>query len=67
MAYKSLLTVATSTEDLLPSVSAAATIAERMDAHLDALALGVDRTQVGYSYVGSGAAQKPKRTKPKPR
>jgi len=26
-----------------------------MDAHLDALALGVDRTQVGYSYVGSGA------------
>jgi nucleotide-binding universal stress UspA family protein len=55
MAYKSLLTVATSAEDLLPSVSAAATIAERMDAHLDALALGVDRTLVGYSYVGSGA------------
>ena len=26
-----------------------------MDAHLDALALGVDRTQIGYSYVGSGA------------
>jgi nucleotide-binding universal stress UspA family protein len=55
MAYKSVLTVATGPEDLLPTVSAAAGIADRMDAHLDALALGVDRTQVGYSYVGSGA------------
>ena len=55
MAYKSLLTVATSTKGLLPVVSAAAQIATRSDAHLDALALGVDRTQVGYSYVGSGA------------
>jgi nucleotide-binding universal stress UspA family protein len=55
MAYKSLLTVATSPEGLLIPVSAAAQIASRMDAHLDALALGVDRTQVGYSYVGSGA------------
>lgn len=55
MAYKSLLTVATSPEGLLVPVSAAAQIAQRMDAHLDALALGVDRTQVGYSYVGSGA------------
>jgi nucleotide-binding universal stress UspA family protein len=55
MAYKSILTVATSTKGLLPVVSAAALIATRADAHLDALALGVDRTQVGYSYVGSGA------------
>ncbi len=55
MAYKSLLTVATSTQGLLPVVSAAAQIAISNDAHLDALALGVDRTQVGYSYVGSGA------------
>jgi len=55
MAYKSILTVATSTKGLLPVVSAAAQIATRADAHLDALALGVDRTQVGYSYVGSGA------------
>jgi nucleotide-binding universal stress UspA family protein len=55
MAYKSLLTVATSTHGLLPVVSAAAQIAISNDAHLDALALGVDRTQVGYSYVGSGA------------
>jgi nucleotide-binding universal stress UspA family protein len=55
MAYKSLLTVATSAEGLLPTVSAAAAIAQTMDAHLDALALGIDRTQIGYSYVGSGA------------
>lgn len=55
MAYKSLLTVATSPEGLMPVVSAAAQIAVRADAHLDALALGVDRTQIGYSYVGSGA------------
>ena len=55
MAYKSLLTIATSPDGLLAPVSAAAQIATGMDAHLDALALGVDRTQVGYSYVGSGA------------
>ncbi|TAG11901.1 MAG: universal stress protein [Rhodobacterales bacterium] len=55
MAYKSLLTIATSPNGLLPAVTAAAQIAARNDAHLDALALGVDRTQVGYSYVGSGA------------
>ncbi len=55
MAYKSLLTVATSPEGLLTPVTAAAQIAVGMDAHLDALAVGVDRTQVGYSYVGSGA------------
>ncbi|MCU0827192.1 MAG: universal stress protein [Tabrizicola sp.] len=55
MAYKSLLTVATSAQGLLPAVSAAAALATRADAHLDALVLGVDRTQIGYSYVGSGA------------
>lgn len=55
MAYKSLLTVACSPEGVLGTVTAAAQIATAMDAHLDTLALGVDRTQVGYSYVGSGA------------
>jgi nucleotide-binding universal stress UspA family protein len=55
MAYKSLLTIATSAEGLMAPVTAAAMIATRADGHLDALALGVDRTQVGYSYVGSGA------------
>lgn len=55
MAYKSLLTVATTPDPVSPTIAAAAAIAQRMDAHLDVLALGVDRTQVGYSYVGSGA------------
>lgn len=56
MAYKSIFTVATN-EALVPmAVSSAARIAEANDGHLDILALGVDRSQVGYSYVGSGAA-----------
>lgn len=55
MAYKSILTIASSPHGLLPAISAAAQIGIRADAHLDALALGVDRTQVGYAYVGSGA------------
>ena len=55
MAYKSLLTVTTAPEGVQGTVTAAAQIAQAMDAHLDALALGVDRTQIGYSYVGSGA------------
>jgi nucleotide-binding universal stress UspA family protein len=59
MAYKSLLTIATSEAGLLPVVTAAAGIATRSDGHLDALALGVDRTQLGYSYIGSGAVMIP--------
>lgn len=55
MAYKSLLTVATSAGRAELAVSGAAALAIAHDAHLDILALGVDRTQVGYSYVGSGA------------
>lgn len=55
MAYRSLLTIATGTEGLARTIDAAAGIARAMDAHLDALALGVDRTQIGYSYMGTGA------------
>ena len=55
MAFKSLMTVATTPDRASAAVSAAAAICQDEDAHLDALALGVDRTQVGYSYVGSGA------------
>jgi nucleotide-binding universal stress UspA family protein len=55
MAYKSLLTVAASPEGVRGTVTVAAQIATALDAHLDCLALGVDRTQIGYSYVGSGA------------
>jgi nucleotide-binding universal stress UspA family protein len=55
MAYKSLLTIAASPHGVGGTVTAAARIATALDAHLDCLALGVDRTQIGYSYVGSGA------------
>lgn len=55
MAYKTLLTIATSAERCDLAITGAAAIATAHDAHLDILALGVDRTQVGYSYVGSGA------------
>jgi len=55
MAYKSLLTVAVSAERSEQAVTGAAALAAANDAHLDILALGVDRTQVGYSYIGTGA------------
>lgn len=55
MSYKTVLTVVTSAERAKPAIAAAAQICAAHDAHLDILALGVDRTQVGYSYVGSGA------------
>jgi nucleotide-binding universal stress UspA family protein len=55
MAYKSILSVATSAAKLEPAISAASAIAMAHDGHLDVLALGIDRTQVGYSYIGGGA------------
>lgn len=55
MAYKSILTVLTRAEDAALAIGSAARLALAQDAHLDVLVLGVDRTQVGYSYIGSGA------------
>lgn len=55
MSYKTVLTVVTSADRAATAISASAQIAAAQDAHVDILALGVDRTQVGYSYVGSGA------------
>ena len=55
MAYKSILTVTTAADRAESAIKGAAALALANDAHLDILALGVDRTQVGYSYVGSGA------------
>lgn len=55
MSYKTILTVVTSAGQAQAAIAAATTICAAQDAHLDILALGVDRTQVGYSYVGSGA------------
>lgn len=55
MAYKSILTVLADETRAEPVFAAAAEVAMAQDAHLDALCLGIDRTQVGYSYVGAGA------------
>ena len=55
MAYKSLLTICADPTRAPQTFATAASLAIAQDAHLDALALGVDRTQVGYSYVGASA------------
>ena len=55
MAFKSILTILTNPTDAELAISSAAKLARSQDAHLDVLVLGVDRTQVGYSYIGSGA------------
>jgi nucleotide-binding universal stress UspA family protein len=55
MAYKTLFTAASQADQLPLLMSAAALLCTAFDAHLDVLALGVDRTQIGYSYVGTGA------------
>jgi nucleotide-binding universal stress UspA family protein len=55
MAYKSILTVLTNPDTVELAITSAARLALSQDAHLDVLVLGVDRTQVGYSYIGTGA------------
>ncbi|MEY4981959.1 MAG: hypothetical protein RIR62_225, partial [Pseudomonadota bacterium] len=55
MSYKSILTVVTDPARADAAIGGAAAITAAQDAHLDILALGVDRTQVGYSYIGTGA------------
>lgn len=56
MAFKSILTVTTSAEAPDAVLSVAAQLALRDDGHLDVLALGIDRTQVGYYSVGGTLA-----------
>ena len=53
--FKTLLTVVTDAAQAEATITAASRLALAHDAHLDVLALGVDRTQLGYSYVGTGA------------
>lgn len=55
MAYKSILTIATTPVQVDLVIAAAARVSYAHDAHLTALALGVDRSQVGYADLGSGA------------
>lgn len=53
--FKTLLTIVTDAARAEATITAAARLALAHDAHLDILALGVDRTQLGYSYIGTGA------------
>lgn len=55
MAYKSLLTVLTDTRLADAPLSQLIALAEALDAHAEALCLGVDRTQTGYYYAGANA------------
>lgn len=55
MAYKSLLTICTDATRAAGTFAAASRLAMQQDGHLEALALGIDHTQVGYSYMGAGA------------
>jgi nucleotide-binding universal stress UspA family protein len=55
MTYKTILTILTNPAEAELTISSAARLARIHDAHLDILALGVDRTQVGYAYLGAGA------------
>lgn len=53
MAYKTLLTLATNPETAALTFAAAAEFALANDAHLDAIALGVDQLPLDYSYMGA--------------
>ncbi|MBV2360299.1 universal stress protein [Thalassococcus sp. CAU 1522] len=55
MAYKTILTVVTDPELIDSTLSHAVSMAAGLDAHLDVLCFGVDRTQTGYYYAGANA------------
>lgn len=50
MSYKSLLAFVNDTERSLKALDATVELARALDAHLDVVAFGLDRTQVGYFY-----------------
>jgi hypothetical protein len=55
MAYKSILTILTETDDVAPVLEAAVAMAAAAGAHLDVLCIGIDRTQTGYYFAGATA------------
>lgn len=54
MAYRSLLTIISDSATIGQTLAAAISLARREDAHLDVLCLGIDYTQMGYYYPGTG-------------
>jgi nucleotide-binding universal stress UspA family protein len=57
--YKSLLTILADPDQAKATLDSAANYAQKLDAHLDVLAIGVDLNQLGYSYLGGGAVIMP--------
>lgn len=55
MSYKSILTIVLDPGAAASQLDAAVAVAQREDAHLDILCLGIDRTQTGY-YYGAATA-----------
>lgn len=55
MAYKTITTVLTDIEKSRASFEAAQVLAQSLNAHLDVLCLGIDRTQPGFYYAGTAA------------
>lgn len=55
MTYKSVFTALTEEPLAKSTLAHASTLAEAEDAHLEALCLGVDRSQTGYYYAGANA------------
>lgn len=55
MAYQTITTVLTDVEKGRSSFAAAQTLAQSLEAHLDVICLGLDRTQPGFYYAGATA------------
>lgn len=56
MSFKTILAVATDQAQLTETLSQASDLSRALDAHLDVVCIGVDRTQTGYYYAGMNAA-----------
>ena len=55
MSYKSILTILSDPQAVQSTLDACATVAQRFDAHLEVLCLGIDHTQTGFYYAGASA------------
>lgn len=55
MQFRTITTILTDTAISASSFAAAQEISRREEAHLDAICLGLDRTQPGFYYAGAGA------------
>lgn len=56
MSFKTILAITTDQAHLNDTLKQAVAMASALDAHLDLLCIGVDRTQTGYYYAGMNAA-----------